>query len=187
MYAETFNVPYTLETAAKWVSWADDAKAKNFRTPEDEGERATRYNLAQFWAEKAARWNGASELERAALEKLDAFAHNILGRLESQLSVLSSTGSAQRDAHAKLAAEYQARAAIHAANANAFRLEKSAKNQQAEALGIAAWANRTVPDDRYSTAFKDAATGAVGGWMGIPLWAWGLGAAALVALLLVKE
>ena len=185
MYAETFGVPASLESAAKWVSWAQDQAAANFRAAGDAGERATRYNLTQFWNEKAARWPAAGPLDREGLEKLDSFAHSILGRLEAQLAVLADLGSAERTAHGALATEYQAKAQQHAQAANALRLTRSAGNQLVDARNVVNWANKNVPDDRYSTAFKDAATGAVGGFLGVPLWAWAVGGLGLVLLLVV--
>lgn len=185
MYAESYGVPSTLESAAKWISWAQDQAAANFRKAGDDGERATRYNLTQFWNEKAARWGAASQNDRAGLEKLDSFAHAILSRLEGQLAVLANTDSPERSAHLALAQDYAAKAQAHATAAGSLRMTASSVNLVKDQAALPGWIARNVPDDRYSTAFKDAASGAVGGFLGVPLWAWGLGAAGLLLLLLV--
>lgn len=82
MYAETFgiqNPSAEVELCAQWVQWAQTALLAGATSNETE----VRWNLTQFWNEKAAAYYAEDETGRQNLEKLDTWAHGLWNALES--------------------------------------------------------------------------------------------------------
>jgi|GEM_PF-5779271 len=184
MYSEVYQVSARMEEPAKWLQWAETSYNQEFRQPNDSGEKKTRYNLGQFWAANGAIGRSADADTLRQCARLDYFAHNLWARLEAKLAMAADTNSQERRDHSATSEQAYARAAQLAEAAKAPALAKSAANQVAANKNLNAELNRTVPDDRYSTAFKEQTKNVFNtDFLGLPLWAWGAGALALVLLI----
>jgi hypothetical protein len=193
MYAEGFgiaNASAPIESAAMYLQWVQ-SEILNSATDNDS---VIRYNLNQFWQAKADYYPIADQNERAMLDRLDSYAYGFWNALETAKIYTSSPsywdfwkkfwiGGTPDRPEAMQAATAAAAAAEGQKNAAQRAAEENPKNNSF-AAGFTALAKANV-----AAAPKDLAQ-ATGIWsqtgmepLGIPLWTWGIGAAALVLLL----
>lgn len=178
MYAEIFGVPANLEEAAKYVQWAQ-AASRTMQAEGDAGEQSTRYNLGEFWKLKDMSWGVLGQQDQAGLQKLDWIAHQEWGRLADRLQWLTND-PATRERYAAEAAEAYRKAATLAP----APVADLAQRRVTEAAANIAQARAQAVDSSYSTAFKTSAANLINTQiLGIPAWAWGVGALAVFVIL----
>ena len=200
MYAETFNVRPWLETPAKWLRWAMQSLQASNSTD-------ARYNLQQFWnALATAKGQAQTQQDWSEILTLDAQSQWTLGNLYQadasdtlkKLNLVSiggplAPGDAVDSLKTKLAQLQQ-----NAQTAFAAQVTLAAQAKQAaQAAGVTsqAAATLTVGKNAQGAAKNDAAfqstqaanmTSNAGlfstPFMGLPLWMWLAGGAALLLL-----
>jgi hypothetical protein len=200
VYAETFNVRPWLETPAKWLRWAMQSLQAGNSTD-------ARYNLQQFWNTLAtAKGQARTQQDWSEILTLDAQSQWTLGNLyqadasdtlkklnlvsiggplapgdavdslKTKLAQLQQNAQTAFDAQVTLAAQAKQAAAAAGVQSQAAATLTVGKNAQASAVNDRAFQNRqaanmTSNTDLFSTKF-----------MGLPLWAWLAGGAALLLL-----
>lgn len=174
-----------IEEAAKLVQWAQYA----IQQGASENEQAIRYNLDQFWKQKAALYNLESTEGRIQLDMLDARAHGVWDALESG-KIFSASPSYAAFYAKQLTGGTPARPDAEAA----------AQRAKAAALGAAAAATRAYQPSVSAAFTRRAAltssdlSQSTGLWkqdaktlLGIPIWAWLVGGGIIVASFLLKD
>jgi hypothetical protein len=63
---------------ALWLQWAQTGILRGQSRNEDE----IRYNLNQFWSQKAAYWDTANDDEKSDMVKLDIYAHGLFSAMD---------------------------------------------------------------------------------------------------------
>lgn len=173
------NVVPPVEQAARFVQWAETGAGSGgngLSWSDRSGD--VRYNLAQFWSLKNEFYNE----DPATWERLDLRAHKAWAAL-AELGMVADNPPAQ--------ARYQqeAQQAYRGAIAAAGRLGQSTQalelnaGQSSEFYGQAQRAGiddtmRAALEDRVKELVDDAAS-----LLGLPVWAWGVGALGLAWLL----
>lgn len=172
------NVIPAIERAEQFVQWAETGagSAGGGRSWSDRSAEV-RYNLAQFWILKGESYGD----DPAAWDALDHRAHRAWAAL-AELGMIADNPPAQQ----KYANEAQEAytGAIAAAerigkDTTALRLNSQHSAEffgQAKAAGIDDTMRKAL-EDRVSELVDDAAS-----LLGIPLWAWGIGAVGLAWL-----
>ena len=164
-----------VEQAAQWVQWVS-ATATNPDMVEQ-----NQYNLNQFWTLKAQAYEGESDLGKQQLEKLDALAHGYWSAMETRqvfeqgpgfFSWLAAKVGVDIDQSSRQAAAAQvdlanAGGAAASSRAGLPGLETFFKNSQSGSTLL-----------RDANAIDSAAIQP----LGIPVWVWGVGVAALVGM-----
>jgi hypothetical protein len=191
MYAEQFNIqnPSDLvESAAKWVQWAMVGSLAG-----GSKEAEVRYNLNQFWQTKAAVYNTANALDRGNLERLDVMAHGIWDALETGKIFSSAPDFMDYLTAYALGGTPLRSGAIQAAAADSQAIagQKAAAQRAAAFPGQATFSTVfTQYADQNARNLPGVVSSADSIWkqagvnfLGVPLWAWGLGAAGLVILI----
>lgn len=192
MYAEQFGIQApsdVVENAAKWIQWVQAGVLAGAA----ENDATIRFNLNQFWSLKQAAYPIANGTDQAALDRLDTFAHGFWNALETAKIYASSPGywaywtkfwtggtparpEALDAATAATAAAIgmQTNAAASAANpANAAFASGMTNYAQIQAANVAM-------DVKNANSFWNQLGVSP---LGVPLWAWALGAVALFVLL----
>jgi hypothetical protein len=75
-----------IETAAQWVQWA----LAGINKGAVENETDIRYNLNQFWVQKASIYDSESPDGQTQLNKLDVYAHGLWNALETGITYAST-------------------------------------------------------------------------------------------------
>jgi hypothetical protein len=170
-----------LTTGGQFVQWAETGagSAGNSMSWDDRSAQV-RYNLNQFWSLKNANYND----DPNAWDKLDLRAHKAWAAL-AELGMVSDNPPAQ--------AKYQSEAqqAYLGAIAASERLGKDTTVLQMNAGNSENWYGEVKSlgnsiDDRLTVALKDRVNvllDEANSILGLPLWAWGIGAAAVLWLL----
>jgi hypothetical protein len=172
-------VTETIDALAKWVQWALGGIANGASS----NEAVIRYNLSQFWKDKMEAYYSMEDYEKAEADKLDVMAHGILSALDTGLIYSKSPsywnywktfvfgGIPERPETDAIKKE-----AEDAAN-DAATIAKSLGNQELSNF------YKTNANNVKSIS-KDADTfwgqkGILSNPLGIPLWGWAIGLAAL--------
>lgn len=191
MYAETFGIlgaSPAVENAAKWVQWVQSGLTSGAT----ENEAAIRYNLDQFWRAKAAAYPGEDETGRAQLERLDTFAQGFWNALETGKIYSSSPSYWSFWKKFWMGGAPDRPEAISAATnaAEAATMQEAAAKRAGGTFGanMATYAQQSkanIPQDLAASAglWKQAGVAP----LGVPMWAWLAGAAALGVLLLMPR
>ena len=193
MYAQVFGIQNpspAVEDAAKWVQWAQ----AGIMAGAAENDATIRYNLNQFWTAKAAAYQTASPGDRANLDRLDVWAHGYWSALETGKIYSASpnywnfwkswwAGGTPSNPDSIAAATAAAAAnAGQIASAQQVAAEAPAAGTFAAAMTALATRNTAqIPANQASAAALWTQPGI--NPLGVPLWAWGLGAAALIVLI----
>lgn len=197
MYAESFgiqNPSAAIEAAATWVQWAQ----AGILAGSTDNDAAIRYNLNQFWEAKNQYYPLADPVERGQLERLDTYAHGFWNALETA-KIYAATpnywqfwkkywigGTPDRP---------EAMDAATAAAAAAAGEEEAAKRAAAANPSNAAFGSGFAALGRANAANVSGDLAAASGvWkqtgvepLGVPLWAWVAGAAALGLLYVTRK
>lgn len=191
MYAETFGIQgasAAVEKAAQWVQWVQSG----LMAGASQNEGAIRYNLDQFWKAKTAAYPGEDETGRAQLERLDTFAQGFWNALETGKIYSSSpsywnfwkkywTGGTPDRPEAISAAT---NAAASAAGQEAAATRTGGSFGQ----GMATYAQNSAANIPQHVASAGSLWNQSGvAPLGVPIWAWIAGAAALGILLLAPR
>jgi hypothetical protein len=192
MYAEQFNAPTWLEGPAQWLWWTMQSRING-------NLKDAKYNLDQFWTALGQMKAGATEATWPEILALDSQSHiqaaNITGAIINEMErdynnyafmfnfpLIGKAGQivtppaaavkAQQDQRLK---ELQTAAALaeQAQTAAASRVVAVAENRISYDEAERAQENTQI--DRIT---RDQSSDL----LGIPLWAWGIGAAALLYL-----
>ena len=182
MYAELYQAPATLEEPAKWLQWADSASQGSV-TPGSTAEQNTRYNLNQFWTALASAPQN-TQAEKDAATRMNWWSYQIWGNLANKLQ-WATNDPVQRATYAAEAAQAAAKGAqIQPPNIGLMNYTAAGQRNIVNAATNAIQAQTQSPDSSYTTAFKDSALNLINTpLLGIPSWAWGLGALALVVMI----
>jgi len=200
VYAETFNVRPWLETPAKWLRWAMQSLQASNSTD-------TRYNLQQFWnALATAKGQAQTQQDWSEILTLDAQSQWTLGNLYQadasdtlkKLNLVSiggplAPGEAVDSLKAKLAQLQQNAQTAFAAQVTLAEQAKQAaaaagvQSQAAATLTVGKNAQRAaVNDSAFQTKQAANMTSNVNFFstsiLGVPLWGWLAGGAALLLL-----
>lgn len=178
MYAEIYGVPANIEEAAKFVQWAQ-AASRTMQAEGDTGEQTTRYNLGEFWKLKDMAWGSLSPEDQAGMQKLDWIAHQEWGRLADRLQWMTNDTQARARYAAEATEAYRKAAALAPTNAATL-----AQRRVSEAAANIAQARTQAVDSSYGAALRQSAGNLINTpILGLPAWAWGLGALALAVVL----
>ena len=168
-----------LEQAERWVSWAASA-AHDTASSWSGNSDNTRYNLNQFWSLKSEHYDEDPQ----AWDELDLRAHKAWAAL-AELGMVKDNPPAQK--------RYQdeAQTAYAGAIAAAERLGKPTDVLRINAGGSGEWFSTVKSlgnsiDDRMSVAVMDRVDQLLdeaASLLGVPLWAWGLGAIGIAWIL----
>lgn len=184
-----YGVDSSLSEAGKWVQWAEYAEGLVSQGDDENSENVknTRYNLSQWWAEKAALYPSASEARQRDLNILDMWAHRWWAQLEQKLAVFSAGNQALVEAYSQKAAAVFSKASALSMIIDNPRMTRSAENKVADARNLPAYV-ATFPEDNFLKALKDQFKTPSGGFglFGIPWWAYAAGAAVLLLLLMPR-
>lgn len=194
MYAETFNTRPWLETPAKWLRWAIQSLTSG-KTDD------ARYNLQQFWnGLDAYKAKAAGPLDWAELYTLDGRSKEALADLYNaeiqawinlQDGKWIKYGQATADANVKsfqtsrerelaLAREYAEKARGLYAQARYPGNQQAGGNSATAGLKSAYLPTDRALQDKAAAAANESFFSA--SWLGIPLWTWLAGAAAIALL-----
>jgi hypothetical protein len=186
MYAELFQAPATLEEPARWLQWAQ-AASQGTVTPGSDAEKNTRYNLDQFWKALAA-VPQTTQAERDAAARMNWWAYATWQALTDKLQ-WSTNDTSQAAAYAAESAQAAAKKAqLQVPSLNQMNYTAASQRDILNAASNTAQAKAQFLDASYGTAFKDSAANLINQPIfGIPAWAWGLGAVALVVLVAVPR
>lgn len=160
MYAESFGIATPadagIETAAKWVQWAQYGIMQGA----SENEQAIRYNLDQFWKYKATQYPIQSAEGRRQLELLDTWAHGLWSALE-QGKVQSSPAGFSEWVRSRVTGTAPVRpeavaatAAVKAAAVSQQRAALAAQSPVAAALASLGVRDAAQADAQAATAEK---------------------------------
>lgn len=170
------NVLTPLDEGARWVQWAEAGAGAGSNGTGWSGRLSDfNWNLGQFWKLKAEHYNE----DPAAWDSLDLRAHKAWAAM-SELGMVADNPPAQQ--------KYRdtAKQAYDGALAIASRLGKSTAALAAnadESERFFEYAQRAGIDDTYRKALEDRVGSLVDsaeGLLGIPLWAWIVGGAAVL-------
>ena len=191
MYAEIFGIQEAsaaVENAAQWVQWVQ----AGINAGATENESAIRYNLDQFWKAKAAAYPGESEAGRTQLERLDTWAQGFWQALETGKIYSATpsywsfwkkywTGGTPDRPEAIAAATTAATAAVRGQEA----AKRAGGNFGLDMSNLASRtsANLTSELEQAGTLWNQKGIAP----LGIPIWAWIAGAAALGILFLSQR
>lgn len=191
MYAEMFGIEgadQAVEAAATWVQWAQAGIAAGAA----ENESTIRYNLDQFWRAKAAAYPNEDSYGQAQLDRLDVFAHGFWQALETGKTFSTSPSFWQFfKSYYFGGTPERPEAAAAAANAAAAAAKLKDASTQAGGTfgtGMNTLANQwqaNVPAELNAANANWKQTGVTP--LGIPLWAWIAGAAALALLVFMPK
>lgn len=191
MYAESFgiqNPSAAVEDAAHWVQWAQ----AGIMAGAAENDSTIRYNLNQFWMAKNAAYGNESATGRAQLDRLDTFAHGFWQALEAGKMFSASPSywdfwkkywvGGSPDRPEAIAAATSAAAAAAG--------QEAAANRVGGAFGV----NMATLAAQNAANIPQELQAANTGWsqegvapLGVPLWAWIAGAAALALLFITRD
>lgn len=173
------NVVPPIERAQEFVGWAETgAGSAGGGRPWSDRSAEVRWNLNQFWSLKAENY----QENPAAWDLLDHRAHRAWAAL-AELGMIADNPPAQERYQREAQQAYAG--AISAAeragkDTTSLRLNSQHSGEffsQAKAAGIDD-SMRKALEDRVSELVNDAAS-----LLGVPLWAWGLGAVGLAWVL----
>jgi len=197
MYAELFGIQgasAAVESAAQWVQWVQSGLMSGAA----ENEATIRYNLDQFWRAKAAAYPNEDGAGQAQLDRLDSFAYAYWNALETgktysasptyweyyKKSMLQALGmSVTPDRPEAITAAANAAAAAAGMQASAQRTNNTAFSSGVSTLGKT-WESN-APKDLSASNQLWAMKG--NDLLGIPIWAWIAGAAALGFMILAPR
>lgn len=180
-----------VDELAKYIQWAQTGILAGGNQTGifggiSDNESAIRFNLNSFWSEKGAAWASASKEEQDDMVRLDIYAHGLLEALD-QGKVYSSSPSYW---------EYWRTYVFGGTPRNPDSVEAAKEGFQAakDASKAAATVGQTDLASFYSQTAKNIKTsvgdaakqwdqGSGMDFMGIPLWAWGLGIGAGILFL----
>lgn len=175
----TFEQAFPLEDGERWVQWAETSASSSVLDWSSNAAN-TQYNLQQFWALKAAHYAE----DPLAWDKLDIRAMSAWAAL-AELGIIKDNPPAQQTYIDQAAQAYRGaqaasdRLGIHPGLYVKRAAESGAYFEQIKASGSAL-------DSRLSVAVEDRAKALLnqaGALLGLPLWAWGVGAVGLLWLL----
>jgi hypothetical protein len=188
-YADQFNAPSWLEGPAQWLWWAMQSRIAGNLTD-------AQYNLAQFWkaldtvkaTASDATWPEIMALDSQSQLQSANITSAIINQMEQDVSTVSAWlgvfGWSGTDAKTAIAKLQDQRTAALASAANLAAQANTAVATRA--AGVASGrisqddAQRAQENTDVNNIIKANSTLSIGG---VPLWALGLGAAALLFLL----
>ena len=185
MYSETFgiqNPSAEVELCAQWVQWANTG----IMNGASDNETDIRWNLTQFWNEKAAAYSGEDQQGQQNLDRLDTYAHSIWNALETG-KIYSASPGYWSYWKAYLFGGTPSNPSAYAA-ASAAAAASAGEQKAAAATGGAFGANVSTLAAGQAAALPTILAGSQGFWtqagvlpspLGIPLWAWAVGAVGL--------
>lgn len=195
MYAEIFGIESAsdaVEAAAQWVQWAQSG----ILAGAIENEASIRYNLGQFWNAKAAAYGTEDEVTDGQLDRLDTFAHGLWNALETAKTVASPPsywsfwksyiGGGTPDRPEAIQA---ATAAAVAAAGQEAAAKRTAAQDPAFSRGMTTLAQANAANaanDLRAANGLWTQSGILPSPLGIPLWAWAVGALGLWLVLRSK-
>lgn len=189
MYAETFgiqNADAQVELAAQWVQWAQTGIMNGAASNETD----IRWNLSQFWNQKAAIYNTEPKTQQTNLDRLDTYAHGLWNALESG-KIFSSSPGYWDYWKAYLFGGTPSNPGAYAA-ASAAAAASAGEVQAATATGGDFGTDFATLAQNQAAAIPGELAAAQGFWdqpgmspLGVPLWAWAAGAIGL--FLVVKR
>ena len=186
MYAESFGIQGAspaVEAAAQWVQWSQAGMLAGAA----ENDATIRYNLNQFWLAKNAAYGTEDAAGQAQLDRLDTYAHGFWEALEAGKIFSASPsywnfwkkfwigGTPERPEAMTAATNAAAAAAGQEAAAQRTGGQFGAVMTQYSRNAAAAISGEVASSN---SLWKQAGVSP----LGIPVWAWALGAVALVAL-----
>ena len=173
------NIVPPIERAAEFVGWAETgAGSAGGGRSWSERSNEVRWNLGQFWSLKAESYHE----DPAAWDALDHRAHRAWAAL-AELGMIADNPPAQ-EKYAQEAQEAYSGAIAAAQRIGKETTSLSLNSQRSrEFFGLAKTAGiddsmKKALEDRVSELVNDAAS-----LLGVPLWAWGLGAVGLAWVL----
>jgi hypothetical protein len=191
-YAEQFNAPSWLEDASQWLWWTMQSRING-------NLQDAQYNLKQFWTALEEVKRNATEATWPEIMALDAQSHiqaanvtsAIIGEMEGDISTVSAwvgafgwSGMDSKAAIKKMQdqrsqeLETAASLASQARTATAARVQSVADGRLSYDEAERAKENKDIESIISSNSSLDL--------LGVPIWAWAAGAAALFLLLKVK-
>jgi hypothetical protein len=191
-YAEQFNAPSWLEDPSQWLWWAMQSRING-------NLQDAQYNLKQFWTALDGVKKNADESTWPEIMALDSQSHiqaanitsGIINQMETDISTVSAWiglfGWKGLDAKAAIAKMQDQRTqelataaslADQARTATAMRVQAVADGRLSQDDAERAQENKNIESIISANSSLDL--------LGVPIWAWAAGAAALFLLLKVK-
>lgn len=172
-----------VEMAAKWVQWAMHGVTAGAVA----NDATIRYNLDQFWREKAKIYSAESAEARQQLESLDAVAHGVWAALESG-KVVSNPSNFFPWMAGKITGQAATREGANQAAGNVILAAKGMETRSAAGSGALVSYARQIQANAAAEKEKADKWWDKGGPLGIPLWGWAAaGAAVLVGIMSMRR
>jgi hypothetical protein len=172
-----------LAQAERWIQWAESAATSSRLSYSDQSGNA-RYNLNQFWTLKRDHYNE----DPTAWDLLDLRASRTWAIL-AELGMIKDNPIGQ-DRYLQEAQQAYAAGATIADRLGKTSTAEMMRRSAGQSASLFAESKNPALDDSWKTAVSnrvDELEADAAAIMGVPLWAWGLAAAALAYLLLVKR